>query len=246
MVAGPSPAHDPLITDVEFKTELDIVANEVYEATYIHYTIEEINDLARADHSILVAMNEQPMFWQAHRAANQAALFMCLGRIFDTNDAMSSIHRLIRITRVNLHVFSSAALGARKLGSGPKPFWFDNFMAAVWEPQTAADLKFLKDALKPHAAEFETVYRPIRHKVYGHRVMSDEQAGIDLFPQTNREGIGKILDFLHDSVEAITDLYLNGTKPVLGRDFKDYNRRIRDDARNVLRRLAQHTKTTGR
>ena len=221
--------------------ELDIVANEVYEATYIHPTMEQINDLALNDHGILAAMREQPLFWQAHRAASQAALFMCLGRLFDIDDATSSIHRLLRITRANLHVFSIAALGARKTGSGPKPFWFDDFMAAAWEPQTAADLKFLKDALKPHAAEFETVYRPIRHRVYGHRLMSDEQAGIDLFPQTNRETVGKILDFLHDLTEAITDLYLNGTKPVLGRHFRDYNRRIRDDARNVLRRFAGYT-----
>ena len=113
MTPGPSPARDPLITDAEFKTELDIVANEVYEATYIHHTMEEINDLARTDHGILVAMNEQPLFWQAHRAASQAALFMCLGRIFDTDDATSSIHRLIRITRVNLHVFEPCTRGAK-------------------------------------------------------------------------------------------------------------------------------------
>jgi hypothetical protein len=37
------------------------------------------------------------------------------------------------------------------------------------------------------------------------------------------------------------ELYLNGTKPVLGvRDFKDHNQRIRDDPRKVLARLAEH------
>ena len=139
MTPGPSPARDPLITDAEFKTELDIVANEVYEATYIHHTMEEINDLARTDHGILVAIERTTVVLAGAPRREQAALFMCLGRIFDTDDATSSIHRLIRITRVNLHVFSSPALGARKMGSGPKPFWFDNFMAAAWEPQTAAD-----------------------------------------------------------------------------------------------------------
>ncbi len=90
-------------------------------------------------------------------------------------------------------------------------------------------------------AEFENVYRPIRHQVYGHRLMSDAQAGIDLFPQTNRVTVGNILDFLHDLVGSITELYLNGTKPVLGvRDFKDHNQRIRDDPRKVLARLAEH------
>jgi hypothetical protein len=246
MTPRSSSGHDPLISDAEFKSGLDIVGNEVYEATYIHHTMEAINDLALHDENVLIAMNEQPLFWKAHRAACQAALFMSLGRIFDMNDATNSIHRLLRITRANLQVFSKAALGARKIGAGPKPFWFDDYMSAVWEPQTPADLKFLKDALKPHMAEFETVYRPIRHQVYGHRLMSNEQAGIDLFPQTNRESVGKILDFLHDLVEAINELYLNGTEPVLGRNFDDYNKRIRDDARNVMARLAEHVEVDKR
>ena len=36
--ARSSPGHDPLISDAKFKRELDIVGNEVYEATYIYHT----------------------------------------------------------------------------------------------------------------------------------------------------------------------------------------------------------------
>lgn len=205
--------------------------------------MEEINRLALGDAKVFVAMNEQPLFWQAHRAASQAALFMCLGRIFDTGESAKSIHRLVRITRANLHVFSKAALGARKTGYGPKPPWLDVYLQGVWEPQTGADLKFLKDAVKPHAAVFESVYKPIRHSIYGHRLMSDDAAGVALFPQTNREAVARILDFLHDLVESINELYLNGRRPELGvRDFQDYNQRICEDARNVMRRLAEHVK----
>lgn len=248
--ANPS-AHDPLISDAEFKKELDIVANEVYEATYIHHVMEEINDIARSDEEILRAMNEQPLFWQAHRASSQAALFMCLGRIFDTNESTNSIHRLVRITRANLQIFSKTALLARKMVNGQKPAWLDayeqlhgrQFLDDIWEPQTAADLKVLKDALKPHTTHFEAVYRPIRHSVYGHRLMSDDEAGIALFPQTNRKAVGEILDFLHDLIESVSELYLNGTMPELGRrEFKDYNQRIRDDARKVMHRLTPRRK----
>jgi hypothetical protein len=232
-------SHNSLISESAFKKELDVVAAEVHEAVYIHQVMEEINRLALNDPNILLAMNEQPLFWQAHRATSQAALFMSLGRIFDTNEATTSIYRLIRITRANIQVFSKAALEARKRGPGPEPPWLNAFLKGIWEPQTAEDLKFLKEALKPHAKLFESVYKPIRHSVYGHRLVSDDEAGIALFPQTNREAIGKILDFLHDLVESINELYLNGTKPELGRDFKEYNQRIRDDARNVMRRLAE-------
>jgi hypothetical protein len=48
---------------------------------------------------------------------------------------------------------------------------------------------------------------------------------------------------LHGLIESVNELYLNGTKPELGRDFKEYNQRVREDARNVMRRLAEHLDT---
>jgi hypothetical protein len=241
MGAGIAPlsARRPLLSDADYKGEIDIIANEVFEATYIYHVMEGINDISRQDEKVLRVMNEQPMFWQALRAASQAALFLCLGRIFDAGESAKSIHRLLRLTGANLQVLSRAAVGARKIGHGPKPTVPDEYLMGKWEPQAAADLKFLKDALKPHAAVFESVYKPIRHAVYGHRLMSDDQASVDLFPQTNREAVGKIIDFLHDLVESINELYLNGRKPELGvRNFKEHNQRIRNEARNVMRKLA--------
>jgi len=232
-------ACNPLISDAAYKRELEIVSNEVFEATYIYHVMEEINELLLNDRTLFTALNKQPLFWQAHRTASQAALFMCLGRIFDTNENAKSIHRLVRITRVNFQVFSKAALGRRKMEAGPKPPWFDDYMQGTWEPASADDLKPLKEALKPHRKLFEAVYRPIRHAVYGHRFMGDDEAGRELFPHTNREAIGKILDFLHDLTGSLLELYLNGVRPELGsRDFTEYNQRIRDDARSVMRSLS--------
>ncbi len=131
MTPGDPSLRDPPLTDAEFKAELDIVSNEVFEAKYIYHVMEEINQIALTDHRVLIAMNEQPMFWQGHRTASQAALFMGLGRIFDMNEETNSIHRLVRTIRANLQVFSKASLGTRKMGSGPKLFWFDDYMADV-------------------------------------------------------------------------------------------------------------------
>jgi hypothetical protein len=68
--------------------------------------------------------------------------------------------------------------------------------------------------------------------------MSDEQAGVQLFQDTRRDEVGAILDFLHDLIEAILNLFTNGFRPVLGtKDFKEYNQRIRDGVGKVLRSL---------
>ena len=72
--------------------------------------------------------------------------------------------------------------------------------------------------------------------------MSGEEAGRALFPETDREAARRILDFLHDLVESLEQMYLNGTKPELG---KRYNQRIRADARIVIRTLSAHLDTDG-
>src|SRR5450631_2773302 len=103
--------------------------------------MEEINELLLNDTGLWMAVNREADFWQAHRAANQVALFMSLWRIFDTNENAKSIHRIIGITRQNLHILSKASLSLRKRGTDANPpEWFD--MRQTWEPTTAADLKF--------------------------------------------------------------------------------------------------------
>jgi hypothetical protein len=92
---------------------------------------------------------------------------------------------------------------------------------------------------KPHVSLFQSVYLPIRNNVYAHRFMSDDQAGVELFPKTNREELGATVDFLQDLIGAIQNLYLNGNEPKLGQqDFKNKAKRIRGGAENVLRKLA--------
>jgi hypothetical protein len=69
--------------------------------------------------------------------------------------------------------------------------------------------------------------------------MTNDQAGVELFPHTNREVVRKMLDFLHELIDGVIDLYNNETKPALDRrDFTEYNQRICKGARNVLQKLA--------
>jgi len=67
----------------------------------------------------------------------------------------------------------------------------------------------------------------------------DRQTHAPLYAKTNRVELGKMLDFLHDLITAIEQLYLNGIKPELGiRSYEDHNQKIRDEVRNVLGRIA--------
>jgi hypothetical protein len=79
--AGP-PAHDLPIAEAAYKKVLDVVADEIYEAIYIHHVMEEINRLSIEDPNILLAMNEEPMFWLAHRCREPSGAIHVLGAYF--------------------------------------------------------------------------------------------------------------------------------------------------------------------
>jgi hypothetical protein len=231
----------PAASESDYFNQVRLLDSEIEEAIVIFHTAEEINNLALRDARIYEALNKEPKFWQTYRSTCQTALFMGLGRIFDSTPGGHSIQKVISSPMENFAFFSSAALKARRMrGLTDEPKWLTAFVAAAWQPKSAADLKFLKKSLKPYIKLFEDVYRPIRHAIYGHRQMTNDEAGSQLFPQTNREVVGEMLDFLHDLIAAIIDLYSNGNEPLLGRrDFTGHNERIREGARNVLRKLAE-------
>jgi hypothetical protein len=111
----------------------------------------------------------------------------------------------------------------------------DEFVAGAWVPRKASDLRYLKKALKPHAGKFIRVYRPIRHNIFAHRLVTDREEITELFAETNRMEIGQILDFLHDLIDAIEQLFVNGRKPELGaRLYGAFNQAFKDGVKSVL------------
>ncbi|HXN46544.1 MAG TPA: hypothetical protein VN893_07875 [Bryobacteraceae bacterium] len=175
------------LTPAEYWSEVQLLSTEIEAAIVIYYTYEEINRLAVHDKRVLRSLNEDPLFWRTQVHCLQASLFLTLSRIFDLEANAHTIHTLINATLGNLQLFSAAALSSRKMSGGPRPDWLDSFVASAWIPTNAKELRHLKTSLAPHTRRFQEVYRPIRHAIYAHRLMSDEQAGVQLFGGTNRE-----------------------------------------------------------
>jgi hypothetical protein len=126
--------------------------------------------------------------------------------------------------------------GSFAAGGGDEPEWLNGFIADAWEPTGPTELEFLRTELVPHAEQFMKVYRPLRDAVFGHRLMTNDQAAIALFPHTNREEVGRILDFLHMLIAILIDLFNNGKRPVVGQyNFTEYKQRVRSQVQTVLR-----------
>ena len=222
----------------DYWMEVQLLSTEIEDAITIHHTHEEINRCALEDQVILKMLNSNSLFWQTQMHCMQTCLFITLSRIFDNDANAITIHKLIAATLRNIDLFSAESLASRKTDAGITHPLLDAYISKAWVPTSANDLRHLKAALKPHAKRFSLVYRPIRHSIFAHRLMSNSEADARLFADTSRAEISVVLDFLHDLIDAISGLYLNGLKPELGhRSYKEYNQRIRDGARSVLKRF---------
>jgi hypothetical protein len=232
------PTPKTALTPAAYLSELQLLSTEIEAAIIIFHTYEEVNRLAVHDPVIFKALNKDALFWRTQMHCLQTSLFITLSRIFDIEANAHTIHTVVNATLDNIDLFSVAALGLRKLNGGPKPWWFDEYLAKAWIPASAKCLRHLKAALKPHTRYFREVYLPIRHAIFAHRLMSDDQASAQLFGGASRDKVATILDFLHDLIETIRNLYDNGRVPKLGqKDFSEHNQRIRDGVAKVLRNL---------
>jgi hypothetical protein len=203
----------PIMNEAEYAALLDVISKEVEGLFVAFHTFEKINDLALKDPAVLDVLNADAQFWNAHTAATQAMIFMTFSRLFDKTPNVITFRSLLTATIGNIDLFSHEALGARKLEHGRKPEWWEGYMAHAWIPREPRDLRFLSKEFAPHEAHVHEIYLPLRHAIYAHRLMSEEQAGRDLFTKTNRQQLGKTILFLYQLFRAIQDLYRDGIKP---------------------------------
>lgn len=223
----------PAMTESEYWEHVQSVSMEVEDALTVFHTYEEIHKLSLQNDAVFRAFNSNALLWKVQAHSLMTTLFVTLSRIFDRNPNTLSIHRLLNETLQHLQFFSKDALRKRKNDLKIGPEYLDALIDEAWAPADASELRYLKKTLAPHVRKFQEIYLPIRHVYYAHRVL-DEPVG-QLFSLTNRNELGKVLNFLHEMADGITHLYLNGMKPEFGnRDFTRYNEKIRASVREVV------------
>ncbi len=226
-------------TEAEYRDLLTTIGNETETAFILHNLYEELNRSARRDSRVFAALNADAPFWTGYRSSVQANLFMTLSRLFDKSSGATTIQKLLTLTKTNLPLFSFSSLEARKTGpSGERPSWLDEYMKKVWIPSSPADFGPIQRALTPRVKKFQDVYIPVRDSVYAHRLMTDEKAGIDLFPKTSSNELGRIVEFSEDLLHCLRNLYDNGREPILGQqDFGAARSEARKSLQSVLRKV---------
>jgi hypothetical protein len=204
-------------SEAEFIRELDVFGAEAEAAARFFYTWHAMHAVLSDDKSVLDVLNETSSFWQTVLHALLTASMITVGRIFDQDQSHSkhNIDRLLRSAQTNLGIFSKEALAQRKRRLSPDAdAWLTNYLQRVYVP-TDKDFRRLRRYVAVRRKIYESKYRPIRHRVFAHKGIS-EQADIDtLFAKTKNRELQQLIVFLNRLHDALWDLLNNGRKPNL-------------------------------
>jgi hypothetical protein len=203
--------------EAEFIRELEVFGAEAEAATKFFYTWRTVRDVLSDDENVLGVLDETSSFWHTVLHALLTASLITLGRVFDQDQHHSkhNIDRLLRAAQTDLGIFSKEALAERKRRLSPNAdSWLDDYLQRVYVP-TDKDFRRLRQYVAARRKTYESKYRPLRHRVFAHKGVS-EQADIDaLFAKTKNRELQQLIVFLNRLYDALWNLLYNGRKPNL-------------------------------
>ncbi len=175
-----------------------------------------LNNRVATDKKLLSALNRTPLSWIVTRHSLNVTLFITLGRIFDIDKDAFSVDDLLKCCIDEITSFSLESLRGRKMEgqNGVEPEWLSNYMENSYE-STTEDFQRLRSEVAKRRKIFESVYRPIRHKLIAHNDKEYMDKADELWEETNISELEDILWFLNDLKETLFDTYQNGRKPIL-------------------------------
>ena len=179
-------------------------------ACQFFYGFLAIHSYAQRQH-IEYALNEAPLFWNTILGALQQSALITLGRIFDKS-SKHNVRELLSLAENHVQIFSRPALKARKMiGQSGEPDWLAQYVAEAYEP-TKLDLRRLAQRVNKHRATFEMRYKPLRDKIYAHKVLDGEAARV-LYSKTRVGELQNLLLFLVGLYNVLWELLYNGRQP---------------------------------
>jgi hypothetical protein len=203
-----------LSPEAQFLRELEVFRTEAEAATQFFYAYLTVHAVAAEHDPVYRLLNTAPLFWNTSLGALQTATFIALGRVFDQKST-HNVDRVLRMAQDNPQIFTRTALGARKQGTNPAPpEWLPQYLREAYVP-TVDDFRRLRAYVRKNRAVYDAKYRPLRHRFFAHKEVSERSAVDALFAQTNVRELQKMLTFLGALYRSLWELFHNGRKPVL-------------------------------
>jgi len=188
--------------------------SEVNAACWSFYTWKNIKNIAVEDKNIYRALNRNALSWKIILYSLQSTFFIAIGRLFDTDGKSFSVHTFLRSCIENIDQFSKDSLRERKIKGSEKDKlpWLDEYIEKSYQPNKEDFLR-LKDEVSKRQKRYESIYKPIRHKIFAHKDLKNVKnikCVEILFRKAKIGEIQDILYFLYQIKMIIRELLENG------------------------------------
>jgi hypothetical protein len=191
--------------------------SEVNAVCWSFYTWKNIKKIAANDDKIHHALNGNALSWTIILYSLQSTFFITIGRLFDTDKRSFSVHTFLRKCIENIDQFSKDALRKRRMkgSEADKPSWLDGFIEKSYQPNKEDFLK-LKDEVSKRQKQYESIYQPIRHKIFAHKDLKNIKCVDVLFGKAKIDEIQDLLYSLYQIKMIIRELLENGIWEKIG------------------------------
>ncbi|MBL7934705.1 MAG: hypothetical protein JNM51_02725 [Bacteroidia bacterium] len=195
----------------DFNDQLTQIELNLDEAMGAYFVYDNIIQKAVADEMFLQKMNQNLYFWHSIIYSLQTTYFICMGRIFDNKSKVLSVNAFLNKCSENIQMFSKAELAKRKIDILKSDIEFQNYIDNAYEP-TQEDFRFLKNIVKEYSKDYESNYRDIRHKVFGHTEVTKKEELERLFSNTSKIKLEEMFLVMKHIMIGLFGLYHNGHK----------------------------------
>jgi hypothetical protein len=235
---GAITTHSTGSVEEQFERELEVFRTEAETAAQFFYAFLAIHASAAAEQKVHRLLNTAPLFWKTILGSLQTASFVALGRVFDQNST-HNVDRLLKLAQDNPQMFSKAAFARRRKGPATTPpHWLNDYLKHVYVPKPA-DFRRLRGYVSKHRKIYVEKYRPLRHQIFAHKILSDAAAVSALFAKTDIREMERMLVFMMSLYNALWQLFANGIRPALRTHRYSVNR-MRDRAAKGVRGNSVH------
>ncbi len=197
-----------------FSTILEHLQQDAWSGIQLLYLDLAFNDSLRKNKDFLAAVNQTPVLWNSTRHGWQCGYMIALGRAYD-HTTQHNLGAVIEYFSNNLDIFSKRALADRKrAGSSNADEWLQDYLRDVYVP-TEDDVKRIRTRANVYQGLYNKKYRPLRSKVFAHRVLANHDDVVKLYSVTKIVELQKLFVYLLKLYEMFWQLYMNGRRPVL-------------------------------
>jgi hypothetical protein len=191
-----------------------VLGNNARSCASFGYSQLAFDHIAGSDPERLAIVNEHAAFWNGVRGGMQTAMFVALGRIFDTTKGTDNARDLLRYADTYQGIFSESTLAARKVRQGLDPTFAAQYASEAFKlPRNG--LQPLMEALEANRTFYEANVEQIRHTVFAHSGRLSLAERDALFTGLTVRELEKLVVFPLRLHRALQQLFDNGMEPVL-------------------------------